>query len=201
MKKILIIIAFLFVMPMAGQKNEAILYFKDGTELKGLAKVTSKKKIKFRTKKGAKKQLYNYLELDGVKITFNNWDRLVISTYYYKKTEQFKYSLLKEIIKGKLSIYHKSGIQSGEDWSDMSTSENGYYVWKEGDEIAVLIENFEQTDNIFSKKNKKAAIRYFNDCPELVKKIENNEFKGTVNPLSQRIDLKRVVNFYNENCE
>jgi len=205
MKKIIFILVFLVILPLAAQKNKATLYFRDGTVVEGLAKITSKKKIKFRKKKGSKKELYNYEDLDRVKITFNNWDRLTISTYFYKKTELNKYSLLREIIKGKLSLYEKKIINSGDDWTPMSTSDSGYYVWKQDDEIAVLLASHKHSDNIFSKKYKKTALRYFHDCPVLVKKIENNEFQTTISPFGQSINkgknIKKLVNYYNEKCE
>ncbi len=62
MKKIIFILAFLVVLPMAAQKNEATLYFRDGTVIKGLAKIVPIgyiDKIKFRKKKGAKKLFYS----------------------------------------------------------------------------------------------------------------------------------------------
>ena len=205
MKKILMIIAFLFVLPISGQRNKGILYFKDGTKKIGLAKITSKKKIIFRKEKGSKKELYTYEDLDSVKITVKNWDYFITTTYCYKKTELNKYSLLKEIINGKLSLYEKIGINSGEDWTDMSTSDSGYYVWQKRDEIAVLLASYKHSDNLFSKKNKKAALRYFHDCPLLIKKIENNEFHTSISPFGNNINnekiIKKLVNYYNENCE
>ena len=67
MKRVLIIISLLFFIPTIAQKQEAILYLKDGSKLKGLAKIEDHK-IKFRLNKGKKKQWYDHQSVIKLKI-------------------------------------------------------------------------------------------------------------------------------------
>ena len=47
-------------------------------------------------------------------------------------------------------------------------------------------------NQLFSKNFKNAASDYFSDCPELVAKIQNKEYK--------KKHIRDIVNFYNLQC-
>ncbi|MBJ2174550.1 hypothetical protein JBL43_09895 [Aureibaculum sp. A20] len=195
MKEILIIIAFLFVMPLAAQKNVAKLYFNDGTEKTGLAKITYKNEIKFREENGGKKEIYNS---DGIKCIeiFNIYEKPRKKTYCYKKINENNPILLRQVINGKLSLYvldtTTHGSMAGPNGSVFMTgnSSSSYYVCKGDDEI---VTHLGDRGNLFSKNFIKAASEYFKDCPELVKKIEDKAYK--------KRDIEEVVNFYNKDCK
>ncbi len=62
-------------------------------------------------------------------------------------------------------------------------------------EESLLIKDDEEAvifNYIELKSFKKRATEYFSDCPDLITKFENNEFK--------REDLVQIVNYYNDNC-
>ena len=64
-----------------------------------------------------------------------------------------------------------------------------YYLLREGED---QVTHLGSTD-IFSKNFKKAGSDYFADCPELVEKIQNKEYK--------KKHLEKVVRYYNKNCK
>ena len=195
MKKILIIISLLFFLPTIAQKQKAILFFKDGTELKGRAKISPTGKIKFRKSKGAEKQFFSSKELKSIII--REFDKDVV--YKYKLIEERKTILLLEVLEeGKVTLYRtlRSGYVAGATGPNgipmggHSYSISNYYVSKGNKNLVV---HLGARGTIFSKNFKEAASDYFKDCTTLVGKIQSKELK--------KRDIVEIVEFYNENCD
>ena len=66
---------------------------------------------------------------------------------------------------------------------------SSYYVRKENEtEVTHL-----GSTSWISKNFKKAASNYFKDCPNLVEKLQNKEYK--------KKDIREIIDFYNEYCK
>ena len=200
MKKIVIITVFLFVLPMTAQKEKAILHFKDDSKITGLAKIISSgARIKFRKDKQSKYKVYTPDNVESIEIyEKESFSTTVYSHYYFRKTKKNTLPrLLKLMEDGKANLYldyneynkvfviGSNGISPA-----VNSSISHYYVSRAGDEFVTRLGG---QGSLFKKNFKKGASEYFKDCPELVKKIENKEFK--------RRDIEEVVNFYNRECE
>jgi len=197
MKKTIFILALLFILPMAAQKNEATLYFRDGTVLEGFAKISQRAfsvKIKFRKKIGAKKIFYTSKELEYFKIKKRENNKISIRTYWYKKISGDSYTLLEQKEKGKVNLFvlfqvNHSSMPGPNGPIMTSSSISSYYVAKENEES---LTHLGSKGSLFGKNFKKAASEYFRDCPELVKKIQDKEYR--------KKHIEKVVKYYNENC-
>lgn len=199
MKKLLFILTLLITLSSFGQDQKAIIYFRNGTELKGLASITdSGSKIRFKKAEKAKKIIYDSQKVDKIVIRENDKDVL----YQYKIIKNKKKPLLLEPIKeGKVtlykivnqgynpSVYTGNGYGSG-GWSNGNYySISSYYVSKDNGNIVI---HLGEKGTIFTKNFKKAASEYFNDCSELVEKIQSKEFR--------KRDIVEIVEYYNGNC-
>lgn len=206
MKKLVIIVTLLYVMPILSQNNKATLHFKDGTEISGLAKITTYgDKIKFRKDKNSEKSTYTSEELKSIEIHnkkiqfFGKRTKPGYVHYYYKKIKTQGSPLLLEILeegKVKLFLDYKQSTSApmmganGTMTGGGTYTINSYYVSKNDDEI---VTHLGDRGNLFSKNFKKAASEYFKDCSRLVKKIQDKEFR--------KRDIIKVVKFYNEDCQ
>lgn len=92
--------------------------------------------------------------------------------------------------KVKLFKYYYQQISGGRYYASTGTWGGSYYCMEE---IYIM----QRGDGAFKKPRslafKKDMIAYFSDCPELVKKIENDEYS--------KDHLEYIVNYYNVNCE
>jgi len=195
MKKILFILAILVVLPLAAQKQEATLYFKDSTVLKGLAKITHSKSILFKKNKEDKKIEYTFEDLRSIEIKENKRSKN-FTIYCYKIIPKNGYTLLKQIEKGKVNLYmffdvfHSSKSGPNGSMTMSSSSINRYYIAKDDKEI---VTHLGSNGLLFDKKFKKAASTYFKDCPELVTKIQKKKYK--------KKHIEELVKYYNEKCD
>lgn len=138
-------------------------------------------KVKFKSNKNAKKQKFKKLIVDYFEVV-NNSGEIVKYTYLNVKVEGLK--LLKIENEGKINIYT-------DDYSYWSQNPNMYYS---GKNIYARKESEKSVDYLFMANAfssfKKKAIRYFKDCPKLVAKLENEEYK--------RKDYNEIAEFYNK---
>ena len=202
MNKLVLIIVFLVVMPIAAQKEKAILHFNDGTSLTGMAKIiTSGVRIKFRKDKKSKYKVYTSEEIESIEMyekepgSFNT--NITYAHYYFKKTKSYVLPrLMKLVEEGNVKLYldyraYLTSLSRGaNNMGPAKSSITSYYVSKDADD---LVTHLGDRGNLFSKNFIKAASEYFEDCPELVKKIEDKEYK--------KRDIEEVVNYYNKDCK
>ncbi len=103
----IVIISLFMPSTMMAQKNKATLFFKDGTELSGLAKLKGEKKvkIKFRKSKKTKPVVYHFKDLKEVQI-FKGEEK---ETYVYVKIKnKSKPKVLKQLVEGNATLYEKT---------------------------------------------------------------------------------------------
>ena len=184
-------IFFLFLtVSLFGQTQEAILFFKDGTSIKGLgmikkandfASFRSRDKILFRVSENDKPDLWTSEDVKG--ITFIYFENSIIMEYL-KVDKYEKMELLEVITDGTVKLYKQTKIvdvylTSG----GMAKAEvEAYYLKKESEEYPTIVK-----DNYI-----KSTSKYFSDCESLVKKIKKHEFTFET--------LDKLVNFYNDIC-
>ena len=166
----------------------SFIKFKNGSELKGTIshKNPSKPIIIFIDCKGNKSKI-SLDEIDKISIVLETR----IADYYYILREKKPY-MMELLVKGKLSLFEINGLYS---YYANGTPNPGstFYVLKDNESIAFKLINSTGYYQYGEKNFKKNAIEYFSDCPILQKKLILKEYKMK--------DTKKVVEFYNNNCE
>lgn len=182
--------------PILAQNNLATLEFKDGKQRKGLAKLIGGDQIKFKKAKGQKAEKFHFSELQKAVI----YDSEEPSTYVYIETPKGRFNVVKELEIGAVNLYvleekgYAPPMQMGGANGHMNVTGGNFYDLQnlyvksgENGELTHLGSN-----QLFSKNFKKAASDYFSNCPELVKKIQNRDFK--------KKHVKDIVHYYNTKC-
>ncbi len=200
MKKIAFIVILLISALGFAQKNwtSGKVVLKDGTTLKGLIK-TSKSKLSF--KKNSNAKVYKFGETKVNKVFFGT-NNPGIGYYEFTKLFPNRVRLLKVIAKGKTKLYHRTVKRATNDGYTMPMSSNNgfstpinhrriwvkeYYVIRDGEKYATkLIGN----NQLIPFKDK--AKKYFYDCKDVVKYIEND--------LYEEHDIIELINDYNDIC-
>ncbi len=194
MKKILFLILLLSGLTNAqinkDKFHNATLNLRDGTVLKGQAKTFASGIIKFRKNKRDKKTVYNYKTAKSVILELED----TTEVYTYKILSGKKPRLM-QIVKeypGKVNLYmvklHSINMrESGFSNEDISST---YYINKgKGDVVIKIALQF----FIYGNRHfKKTALDFFKDCPALIEKIKNKEFK--------KRDIEAIVDYYNKDC-
>lgn len=178
------------------QSDTATLYFKNGNKLQGLAKLVNGDQVKFKKFKGDKSQKYHFENLEQVVIN----DKVEPSTYIYLETSDGYFNVVRELEIGAVNLFvlEQTGYSApmfvGGTNGQMNMMHGNYYDIKNlyvtkgvSGEVTHLGSN-----QLFSKNFKNAASDYFSDCPELVAKIQNKEYK--------KKHIRDIVNFYNLQC-
>ena len=207
MKKTILIIGILLIsLNSKSQNQESTLYFRNGEIKKGLTKIISSRKVKFRYHKKSAKEIYDYKVLKKIEILEKG--DVIPKTYMFKliKPKNSHYSqpaLMEPIVTGKMNLYMRTTVTNGlmmpigygkfggiGGTMTMKTEFDNYYVCKDDSDIVIKLATIGRA--LFHKNFIKSASEYFKDCPILVDKIKNKTFK--------KRDIKRIVRFYNSNC-
>jgi hypothetical protein len=195
MKKIIQLLLLLISLNCFTQTKATILKT-NGEVLKGFAYVSSYDSNIIKFKKNINDKPKKFGHKDIKKVFFILGDESFIE-YQFKKISKRKFQLMKVLIKGKLNLYSFTDSvlyntqSSGEGFGNVSIGKlhtsTHFYLSK--NEYGIVDEF--PNKSVF-KSFKKNASTYFNDCNELVKKINNREFKNS--------NVIEVVEFYNSTC-
>jgi len=185
-----------------GEENGTIrIHLKDGKVVKGMSELfinpnTSFYKVKI--KSNDKSFKVSYKDVDYIDIVKNGED--LKYKYVYKNLKK-KPLLLEVFAEGAICLYgtrryiEKVGAAIiGPIIIPLRLKRNAdihmdYYICKKGE---FIVTKFSKGMNSKTKKVKQKNIEYFNDCPELVNKINNNEFLFK--------DIIDIVEYYNTKC-
>ncbi len=187
MKKIFTIALIALLTTANAQNNKRIttITLKNGTELKGYAKISGFN-IRFSETRRGKDTKYNHEEIDFLKIKVNNSYKTL--TYKLEKGKK-KPILLEILIQGKVNLYIKddrsyspNGGSYGSIANSLHNSVPKYFVEKENEDSII---RFKQNFN-------KQAKEFFKDCSNLTEQIGKKYFR--------RKDTFEIVEYYNENC-
>ncbi len=168
------------------QKKKGIVYFKDNTSIEGLIKVKTFSGIKFKKSKDSEAINYTHEQIKGYDVS--GWQ-----FRYVEDPDTQKIKLYKLIYEGEISLYEKlkANPNSIEVINTTTNMSNGFAVGITLDIPVYFIKTNDEVLKIGNNlKNKHHYI--FDDCPLLIEKIKNKEFK--------RWDLFLMVEFYNEDC-
>lgn len=185
MKQIIILLFLVIGSATFAQKHEATLFLKDGTKLKGLARIKADHTVKFRKDKNCEACIYTFREIKGLRIE-EDFER---NTYYYKmikKKTVRRPKLLKLCVKGKMSLYSEyhennapmggmpgtSGFSVGFSIGGGCTS---YYICMNDNHI---VEPVTKVGNGLGRRLKKTGLKFFKDCPVVAEKIKNKTYKN-----------------------
>ena len=181
------IFLFLFLWNVSfAQSNEATLFFKDGTSVKGFGTI-KKNKIQFRASLDDQPDLWDEVLVES--IVFDPED--TYEKYVFIKPDKMsKYKVMKVLTEGEVSLYEHVVVDyfDKDDLFGFSYGPNksqpekiNHYVQKKKEEFPTLLKDG------FGRIKK-----YFSDCETLVKKIENNQF--------YRNEIQQIVEYYNDIC-
>jgi hypothetical protein len=131
-----------------------------------------------------------YSEIDYVEKRNNLNDETKFK--FFKVANQNKYVLVEEEIVGPVSLYiSASSFNSNPMGPGMGMTQQTivvhYVKRKHNDEVILL-----SSDYFSDQSLKMVGPKFFKDCPKLVEKIENRDFK--------KRHIYDIVRFYNENC-
>ncbi|GAA0872110.1 hypothetical protein GCM10009117_12570 [Gangjinia marincola] len=170
-----------------------------GDTLSGLSKITATGNLKF--KQGKKKEQFNYRDVERlIRGSGDSKDVYVYRVLAGQQPELFK--VVREY-KDKIYLYAQD-VQANSNamggtmggglnvsvGTSMSYTIMHYYVNKNGNHI---VKELGHDHPIFGNGSfKKNLKEFFNDCPELIKMVDNNDFK--------RVDTPEMVDIYVEEC-
>lgn len=192
------VVVFTLYTPINAQKTKAVLIFKDGTQKEGFARLNQWEKIKFRKEEKAKKESYTFEQVDTLKLFEDKSPTIYVQV---KIKYEGIHKILELVDQGKNVIYYRDRIQGYYGSSAIpngsipsapmggSYSYTDSYVRKPGENEATYL----ASTNWLSGNFKKMASQYFEDCPALVAKIQNKEFK--------KKHLKEILTYYNTQCK
>ena len=185
MKEIVLLLLLFTNIGISAQNKEAILLLRDGTELKGFASISNQNTILFKREKNDNKTIYNYKTVSKINIKEGNINKV----YEYKVILGEQKVLLLEVLnKGRVILYRVLTFIKVP-YTERYSSTSNYYVSKENHDIAI---NF-GSRYFLSKKYKKIAVKYFEDCPSLVKEIQYKKLR--------RRSVFQIINSYNNECK
>ncbi|MGJ8733392.1 MAG: hypothetical protein ACSHW4_09600 [Cellulophaga sp.] len=194
--KISIYIFSLVLYGCAVTKVPTTVYYKDGTIKKGIGFI-SENKINFANSKDDKTELIEFSLLDKAEFKFDVTPSVYVLMPIKDKDRPM---VLEEIIVGQISLYqlqtqgyNASVNNTGGNFGSVggmgySYTVNDFYLKRKNENAATHL----ASSKLFSKNFTKAAKPYFLDCPDLIKKIENKEYK--------KRNLTEIVKFYNTKC-
>lgn len=171
------------------QSNEATLFFKDGTSVKGFGTI-KKNKIQFRASLNDEPDLWDEILVES--IVFDPEETHI--KYTFIKLDKFsKFKIMKVITEGEVTLYEHvvvdyfnlddPAIKIGFSYypDSYKPEKTRHYLKKKNEEFPMLLKDG------FGRIKK-----YFSDCETLVKKIENHQF--------YRNDIQQIVEYYNDIC-
>ncbi len=185
----LFLLLFLGIMTTGcGLTNQTILYFNDGKEIKGYGKRFGENAVKFKTK-DSKAHVFHISNLK--KVVIYEYD--TVNTYLALKIRgKDGYKVVKQVVEGPVSLYEyytTVTVPGGVGMNTMSYTFLHYLIKREDGSHAIEL----PTSNNYSKEYKYIVYSYLNDCPSLMEKVSNNEFR--------KKDLSAVIRYYNEKCQ
>jgi hypothetical protein len=189
MRKILLIIVCVFITNTIFSQKNVTLYFRNGDTLKVISHLNSgNSKIKYRENEDSKKITVNYKKITKAVQHYSNFNK----TFVYKIKDGHQTPIiLEQILTGKIHLF-KMGFTRNSNFGggmSMSSDHTEYYVSIDGSDI---VTTFNASGLFIENGFRKKSRTIFNDCPEIIKNINNKTWKMK--------DIPQIVLFYNNEC-
>ena len=196
MNKLFFILSFLTLNLALAQDQEATLFFRDGTSLKGYASIKDNWIIQFRLTLEDDPDEWKDIMVKA--ITFHGFDKDVMCEYQYLKAD-LSYPLLLEVIeKGNVNLYKtidfyryitrelfSNDHKYGGSYIEVSKkNKSHYYIKKPEQELITKLNNGFYNEEV---------TKFFEDCPSLVSKINSEKYT--------KKRVIKIVEFYNDLCD
>lgn len=188
------------------QSNKAKVFYKNGDSIQGYVNQIWYDEIKFSNEKKGKFKWLKSKGLDKLIIYSENGiqERHYVEYKKKKNSKKSKTHLAILVLEGKVNYYIEpynfgSGLRNDGRFFGMSQNlyyhkgfnQSSLYVKRNNEKYVTLLSTSGQV--VFSKNFKKTASEYFNDCKELVSKIETGYYK--------KANITEMVEFYNDKCK
>lgn len=168
---------------------------RDGSTEEGYARFNLTNDLVFKTHEGAEKENYDEKTVSRIKMFSEEGEETI---YDYKLLEGRSKStvvMLELVEAGNVNLYlskHTSSMPLSGMGMGMGAGiplqQTVFYLSRAGEEIAIKVKN----PGTRSRKFRKVAKEIFRDCPSLLTKLNNREFR--------KGGIEEVVDFYNTEC-
>lgn len=163
------------------------LHFYDGTQVSGNGIVKNGiNEILIRNKVRNKVETYSFFEIKKLDVFYGE---KVISFIFVVPDSYNHPLLLQQIREGKVNLYMRERNSIGNEIIDRPRAPKYYFLERHSEGRGNPVIPYTH----LSRKFKKSAKAYFQDCPSLVEKIQSKEYK--------REDVIEMVDFYNSECQ
>ncbi len=170
--------------------ESATLQLRNNETLKGKAKILTDRTIKFRQSKNDEKVIYNHTTVKELEI----FEDGKFEVYKYKIIVG-KRPILVKVIKeyeGTINLYAIDfSVTSGTGPLFITDNFKHFYANKGTGDVVIKLGSSQQVYG--GPYFKKTSVKFFKDCPSLVKKIKSKEY-------NRRRHIVEIIEYYNENC-
>jgi hypothetical protein len=181
-----VIIIFSFLTTQSQEYDRGRIYLNDSTSKRGYIMLKKSGKVKFKLKKKSKVIKYDKSDYYGIDLDTDYKKYRYVSDKNNPEPRLLNYEL-----SGRLPLYSKeikgANLVMPEESGIGPKSVNGLYI----NTVYFIKVNDELIRLGVRLKNK--HLKYFENCPTLLSKIEADEFN--------RNQIKQIVAFYNKSCE
>ena len=174
------LIGFQFTLSQESKSGE--IFFNNGNIIKGIVNVGNSK-ISVKKNIDGRSITFGHMGIDSVRI----YNSDSVSSYIYKK-HQKKILLLEVISTGKVQLFMYTFPQVY-GYGGFSGGGTMHYLGRKGESSVTRL----TVKGVVDKSFKKSTSKFFKDCPKLVEKIKNREYR--------RDDIIEIVNYYNFECQ
>jgi len=158
-----------------------IIYLKSGEVITDMRGTYNKTDFKYYKKVGDRYNKIKFEKIDSVSIEGEYGSKTLLR--FLPVIDEKRIQVVEQSVLGTLELYRKSEVRNNYQYY------NYFLRYKNQDKLTII------EDRNFSRESKKKEILYqfIDDCPELIKRIDESEF--TVSR-----DLSTIVSIYNITC-
>ncbi len=172
------------------QYRPAVVKLKSGDSITGIIGDIQRKAFKYKYQTNGRPEKIDFSEIDFVQLLHSEED---VRTYrFFQLDDDEKYTKLQQLSTGpkadlySISFYAQSSFGAG---PSIGQEVVKYYVKRPSEENLTFMGIYDPIPNTLRDK----VIAYVSDCPELVEKILNRDFRI-------RRGLAPIFEFYNRSC-
>ncbi|MFD2562237.1 hypothetical protein [Aquimarina rubra] len=186
--KLLVVLVFSTV-GHAQSEYPHVLILKNGTEIKGKAFFWNNRKVVFRLASTGKKEEFKYKTLKTIKSS--DPEKAYEGAFVLKQLKGTDKTLrLIRVVSGELECFYQETSSSYYTYGTEVVATTVYYIGRQHEDFVAKVKNGPR----FKKRFLKDVDGFFNDCPDVMSKIEKGFFDGQLDATEE------VVRYYNTKC-